>query len=422
MQTGNDQFQIHHATEIQPLTRQWQVALLCSLVAVCDGFDTQAIAFVAPVLSKQWGIAASQFGVVFSAGLLGLAMGAFAFGSIADRVGRKSVILLCVGLFGLTSILTSRSTSMAELAFWRVLTGLGLGGVLPNLIAVTNEVATAKTKNSLVMMMFCGFPLGATFGGLVSAPLIHSAGWQSVFLLGGILPLILLPLLVWLLPDTLRNPRPTVSTVSDAIPNGRVSLLFASGRAIPTLLIWAAFFCNLLVMYFLVNWLPSLLSLIGTSLSVSTFSTAVLNLAGIVGALGYSRYVDRQIALVLLGVGYIAGAVAMVLIAHANGNTAVILGGAALAGAVIVGGQIAMNAVAASFYPANVRATGVGWALGIGRIGSIIGPIIGGILLKHGWQGTTPVLFAAFPLIMAATAVLILMKFMPKGTSGFLQA
>jgi AAHS family 4-hydroxybenzoate transporter-like MFS transporter len=400
--------------ESQPAVRQWQVALLCSLVAVCDGFDTQAIAFVAPVISKQWGVAANQFGIVFSAGLLGLALGAFSFGSIADRVGRKSVIIMCVSLFGLTSILTSRSTGMTELACWRLLTGLGLGGVLPNLIALTNEVASERTKNSLVMTMFCGFPLGATIGGLVSVPLIDSAGWQGVFLVGGILPLILLPMLAWFLPGTIETSKPAATADAGASARGHALLLFAGGRAIPTMLLWAAFFCNLLVMYFMVNWLPSLLSLTGTSLSVSTLSTAVLNLAGIAGALAFSRYVDGKNALMLLGGGYIVGAAALFLIGHADGNTTVIFGAAALAGAVIVGGQIAMNAVAASFYPANIRATGVGWALGIGRVGSVIGPMVGGILLKSGWQGTTPVMFAALPLLVAATAAFCLIRFMSR--------
>jgi MFS transporter, AAHS family, 4-hydroxybenzoate transporter len=166
---------------------QWRVVLLCALIAVCDGFDTQAIAFVAPAISQQWNVEPPEFGVIFSAGLVGLAVGAFLFGSLADRAGRKPVILLCVALFGVSSILTTVSSNMPELGVWRLLTGLGLGGVLPNLIATTNEVASARRKNTLVMMMFCGFPLGATIGGLVSAPLIKANGWHSVFIVGRVL-------------------------------------------------------------------------------------------------------------------------------------------------------------------------------------------------------------------------------------------
>jgi AAHS family 4-hydroxybenzoate transporter-like MFS transporter len=380
--------------------RPWQVALLCALVAICDGFDTQAIAFVAPVIAKQWGIAPGGFGPVFAAGLVGLALGAFLFGAAADRIGRKPVILFCVALFGVSSILTALSGGLTELALWRVLTGLGLGGVLPNLIAVTNEAAADDRKDKLVMMMFCGFPLGATIGGLVSAPLIEAAGWHSVFILGGVLPLVLLPVLLLRLPSGVPErlePAPQ--------PKGSIAELFRHRRAVPTLLIWTAFFCNLLVMYLLVNWLPSLLSLIGTSLSVATLSTAMLNLGGIAGALVLSRLLSRGDGLLVLSCAFVAGALALVLIAKAGGNVAAMLTGAALAGTIIVGGQIAMNAVTASFYPAHIRSTGVGLALGVGRIGSIVGPLVGGLLLGAGWTGTSLVMFAVVPTLLAAVAL-----------------
>jgi MFS transporter, AAHS family, 4-hydroxybenzoate transporter len=401
---------IHNATDRLSL-RQWQVASLCALVAVCDGFDTQAIAFVAPVISKQWGIAASQFGPVFSAGLVGLALGAFLQGSASDRLGRKVVILACVALFGIASILTTSSSSMAELAAWRVLTGLGLGGVLPNLVALTNEVATAKQKNSLVMLMFCGFPVGATIGGLISAPLIGAAGWKAVFMLGGIIPLCLLPVLYCFLPGATMTHNGPATAAPTGVAGAKVTGLFLQGRAIPTLLLWTAFFSNLMVMYFLVNWLPSLLSLGGLPLSVATLSTALLNLGGVGGAVLFSRVVNGRNALSVLSAGYLAGSLALVLIARAEGNTAVLLSAAALAGAVVVGGQIAMNAVTASFYPAAIRATGVGWALGIGRIGSIAGPLVGGALMKSGWQGTSSVLFAVIPMLLAAAALFSLKRY-----------
>lgn len=379
--------------------------MLCALVAACDGFDTQAIAFVAPAISKQWGVPPPQFGAIFSAGLVGLALGAFLFGSLADRVGRKSVILLCVALFGISSILTTLSSGMVELAIWRILTGLGLGGVLPNLIATTNEVASTKHKNTLVMLMFCGFPLGATIGGLVSAPLIEAYGWHSVFITGGVLPLALLPLLYLYLPKSSGPVDLPPEVGVGALPANNIAQLFLDGRALPTLLLWTAFFSNLLVMYFLVNWLPSLLSIAGSSLSVATLSTALLNLGGIFGAILLSRVINSRHALLMLSCAYGVAAVALLLIALADGNIPMLLVGAGLAGAVVVGGQIAMNAVTASFYPAQIRATGVGWALGIGRIGSIVGPLLGGLLLGSGWQGTSAVMFAIIPTLVAACAL-----------------
>jgi MFS transporter, AAHS family, 4-hydroxybenzoate transporter len=375
--------------------------MLCALVAACDGFDTQAIAFVAPAIAKLWGVPPPQFGAVFSAGLVGLALGAFLFGSLADRVGRKSVILFCVALFGVASILTTRSSTMVELGIWRLITGLGLGGVLPNLIATTNEIGSARHNNTLVMLMFCGFPLGATIGGLASAPLIATYGWHSVFIVGGVLPLALLPLLYVFLPKS-SGP---VSRLAQAGAHS-IAQLFREGRAVPTLLLWTAFFSNLLVMYFLVNWLPSLLSIAGSSLSVATLSTALLNLGGIVGAILLSRLINGPHAVLALACAYGVAALALLLIARADGNVAILLTGAGVIGAVVVGGQIAMNAITASFYPDHIRATGVGWALGIGRIGSIVGPLLGGLLLGAGWQGTSAVMFAIIPTLIAACALL----------------
>lgn len=386
-----------HETATTPSQAPLKVAMLCALVAMCDGFDTQAIAFVAPVMTREWGVAPSAFGPVFSAGLAGLAIGAFLFGMVADRFGRKAVILFCVALFGLSSLATTFASTMTELIAWRVVTGLGLGGVLPNLIAVTNEVATERLKNALVMLMFCGFPLGATIGGIISAPLIAAAGWKGIFVLGGIAPLLLMPLLAVYLPrDASRTSRRS---------GGKASLLFSGGRGPATLLLWTAFFANLLVMYFLVNWLPSLLSMVGTTLSVATLSTAMLNLGGIAGAFVMSRLIDGGGALKHLALAYLAGSLALLLIARADGHVGAMLLGAALAGSIVVGGQIAMNAIAASFYPAEVRATGVGWALGIGRIGSIVGPLIGGLLIDAGWKGTTPILLAMIPMLAASAAL-----------------
>lgn len=383
----------------------WQVALLCALVAVCDGFDTQSIAFVAPVIAQQWQVPLAEFGTVFSAGLLGLAAGAFLLGSLADKLGRKRVILLCVALFGLSSLLTTRATDMTELAMWRILTGLGLGGVLPNLIALTNEASSPQRRNAAVMLMFCGFPLGATIGGVIAAPLIAAYGWGSVFVAGGVAPLALLPVLFVMLPADSGSGSTHHKAEAGNPEAGSILSLFRQGRAVATLLLWTAFFCNLLVMYLLVNWLPSLLSMVGSTLSVATLSTAMLNLGGIAGALVLARLINRPDNLTILACAYLAGAAALLMIALGGSTIALTLVGAALAGSIIVGGQIAMNAIAAAYYPRAIRSTGVGWALGVGRIGSIVGPLVGGLLLANGWAGSSLILFAIIPTLVAAAAL-----------------
>jgi len=187
-----------------------------------------------------------------------------------------------------------------------------------------------------------------------------------------------------------------------------VGQIFADGRLVPTLLLWMTFFCNLLVMYFLVNWMPSLLSLVGSSLSVATLSTAILNLGGILGALVLSYLIARYDPLLLLVVAYLSGALGLLVIGLGGNDVPLLMMASAYVGAVVVGGQIAMNAVTAAFYPASVKSTGVGWALGIGRIGSIIGPLLGGALLKLGWQGMSVIKAAMVPMLLAALAVALL--------------
>jgi AAHS family 4-hydroxybenzoate transporter-like MFS transporter len=417
---------------------QLRIVLLCALVAALDGFDTQAIAYVAPSIAAAWGIEKSAFGAVFGAGLLGLTIGALLLSPIGDRFGRKLVILVCTAAFGLFSLLTARATDIDQLLLYRLLTGIGLGGAMPNLIALTNEYAPARLKATLVTVMFCGFPLGSTLGGLISAPLIAAIGWPAVFIVGGTMPLLLLPVLILLLPESARflarrgggtaklaallaklAPEASIDAFVAAARDsggGAISArlpmlaLFSHGRSGMTALIWIAFFMNLLVMYFLVNWLPSLLTEQGLPLGIAIASTAILNLGGVFGAIGLGRLIDRRNPALVLSAAYAAAALFIAVIANANGNVPLLLGGAALAGFGIVGGQIGLNAVAAAAYPTAVRATGIGWALGVGRVGSIVGPTAGGALLALGWSSRSLLLAAIVPSLIAALAVFLLRR------------
>ncbi|WP_343616033.1 MFS transporter [Novosphingobium sp.] len=415
---------------------QLRIAALCALIAGLDGFDTQAIAYVAPSIGEAWKLDKAAFGPIFGAGLLGLTIGAFLLSPIADRVGRKAVILFCTSVFGLFALLTARAADMEQLLAYRLLTGIGLGGAMPNLIAITNEYAPSRLKATLVTVMFCGFPLGSTIGGAISAPLIARFGWEAVFVLGGVLPVILLPLLWLALPESARflamrqdaeaRLGPILTRIDPSLApsifiaqvRGEASdrtrqhfpviELFHEGRGRTTVLLWLAFFMNLLVMYFLVNWLPSLLRGLGLPLSIAIISTAVLNLGGVVGAIVLGRLIDKREPALILGLAYAASALFIVMVAYAGANVALLLAGAALAGFGVVGGQIGLNAVAASTYPTAVRATGVGWALGVGRIGSIVGPVAGGALLSLGWTSQQLILTAVIPALIAAVAVFLL--------------
>ncbi|WCM93344.1 aromatic acid/H+ symport family MFS transporter [Acidovorax sp. NCPPB 2350] len=414
---------------------QFHVTLLCAIVAMLDGFDTQSIAYVAPRIAEDWGLKPSDFGPIFAVGLFGLMAGAFILSPAADRWGRKKIILLSTFIFGLFALLTAWATSMTELLAYRFVTGVGLGAAMPNIIALTSEYAPQRLRATLVTVMFCGFPLGSTLGGLVSSWLIARYDWHAVFVLGGVLPLLLLPVLVAMLPESLRYlaasgaaPARYEPIVRRAYPGEdpatvmaglrgeaggagagfSVFELFRHGRLPTTALLWLAFFMNLLVMYFLVNWLPTLLKGAGLPLEKAILSTAMLNLGGVAGALALGRLIDRFSPYAVLGAAYAASAGFIALIAFSGQNLGGLLAGAALSGFGVVGAQIGCNALAASIYPTHIRATGVGWALGVGRIGAIVGPLAGGAFLAAAWPASSIILAAAVPALLAAAAVFAL--------------
>lgn len=414
---------------------QFGVTALCFIIAMLDGFDTQSIAFVAPKIAEDWGLKPSEFGPIFAIGLLGLTVGAFTLSPAADRFGRKTVILISTAIFGLFALLTAFSTSMHELLIYRFITGIGLGAAMPNIIALTSEYGPARLRATLVTVMFCGFPLGSTIGGLVSTWLIAEFDWHSVFVVGGVLPLLLLPVLWFMLPESVRflvakgapesKIAPIVAKIdanasvsefiaglkdeqSSAARGFSVFQLFREGRTPTTLLLWVAFFMNLLVMYFLVNWLPTLLKGAGLPLSLAILSTATLNLGGVVGAVALGRMIDKISPYLVLGTAYAASAAFIALLAFGGTNLTVLLVGAALSGFGVVGAQIGCNALTAAVYPTAIRATGVGWALGVGRIGAIVGPLVGGMLLAREWSPQSLILLAVIPAVIASIAVFTL--------------
>ncbi|WP_238147011.1 MFS transporter [Rhizorhabdus dicambivorans] len=397
-----------------------RAVLLCAAVALLDGFDTQAIAFVAPAIAQDWRIDASLFGAVFGAGLLGLMLGSITLGPLADRFGRRAVIIWSTVAFGAFALLTPLAADVMTLAVLRFLTGLGLGGAVPNIIALTSEYAPPRVRATLVTIMYCGFPMGAVVGGLISAPLMSTYGWESVFVVGGLLPILLAFLLFWALPESASflsrrksayeagMPRSSPSDLQ-AATSGKSGLavreLMSDGRGFGTLLLWFIFFANLLTLYFLVNWLPSLLVRTGFSMSQAIHSLALLNGAGIVGGLAIGRLIDRGTPLMALGLSYLLAAVSIVGISVSAENASWVMTAITFAGMFVIGAQFGMNALATTFYPTAVRATGLGWALGVGRLGSFVGPLLGGMLWGLGWKAQELLFLAAIPSLLAALAV-----------------
>ena len=341
------------------------------------------------------------------------------------------MLVFCTLFFGVLSLLTVTADSVRSLTVLRFLTGLGLGGAMPNAIALTTEYAPRRIRATTVMIMFCGFSIGAALGGVAAASLISHFGWKSVFVLGGIVPCVALPFLAALLPESIRYlvvqggrgeqvaatlrridpdvqiPEGATFTVEEHKAKGfAVPQLFAEGRGAFTLLIWVVFFMSLLDLYFLTSWLPTIIHDAGLSVRSAVLITSTYQWGGVIGALLLGQLFDRFSPFVTLALTYLAASAFVLLIGTAGTSIGVLILTVFGAGFCVVGGQIGANALTASSYPTPIRSTGVGWALGIGRIGSIIGPAIGGLLLARHWPARQLFLVAAAPVLIASLASL----------------
>jgi AAHS family 4-hydroxybenzoate transporter-like MFS transporter len=413
---------------------QIKLLLTCAAVLFLDGFDTQAIGYVAPALAKEWGLTKAALGPVFSAGLFGLMIGALVFGPLADRIGRKKIIIFSTLAFGIGTLITAFINDVNTLLAIRFLTGLGLGGAMPNAVAMTSEFSPHRRRATMVMIMFCGFSIGAALGGLLAAALIPQFGWRSVFVVGGIAPLLLVPILALRLPESVRflaltgnaharvaellaliNPKLAFAPATQFVVHepGLAGMpvlhLFREGRTLPTLLLWVVFFMSLLDLYFLSNWLPTVLNDLGASVSAAAVIGSMLQVGGVVGTFALGSVIDR-FSFRALALVYFAAVFAVGAIGQLGHSVAFVTMAIFAAGFCIVGGQIAANALTATFYPTSMRATGVGWALGIGRVGSIIGPLIGGALLTAKWSTGSVFVAAATAALCASLAAFSLSR------------
>jgi AAHS family 4-hydroxybenzoate transporter-like MFS transporter len=419
----------------RPLSRfQLSTITLCGLVLLLDGFDTQCIGFLAPSISDTLAIPLKNFGPVFSAGLIGLMIAAMAMGPLADRWGRKWPVVLSALTFAIFALMTARAVSLEQLITFRFLTGLGLGGAMPNVVALTSEYSPKRLQAVFVGMLFCGMPLGALVGGLASSVMIPLWGWRSVFYLGGILPLAIAIILVKALPESVRfltargkNARaiskimreiaPEISSAeldlsspgrerADANEGLPVRRLFTEERAAGTILLWIPFFMNLLILYFIVNWLPGLLRQSGLAVSAGVIAVSLFSLGGIAGCLTEGRVMNSCGAYATLLAQFVVSALLIGSLAFLTSSFALMMTVTFVLGVAIQGAQAGLNALAAGFYPTTVRSTGVGWALGVGRVGSIVGPAIGGMLLSMGWTPQRIFLGGMAPALCASIAIL----------------
>ncbi|HTK36092.1 MAG TPA: MFS transporter [Caulobacteraceae bacterium] len=413
---------------------QWLILGLCFLIIFIDGFDVGAVGFVAPALVPAWHVHKENLGPVLSAALVGLAVGSLGSGRFADRYGRKAVLVASVGLFGLFSIASAFADNLEHLTLLRFLTGLGLGGAMPNATALTAEYSPARKRSFLVALMFTGYTFGGGVGGFIAAYLIPRFGWPSVFIVGGIAPLLLVVVLTSMLPESPRfmaaggRPRrKIVAALTRIAPDARAEIEAASGFSIPeqaahlrgkpiktilsppllvgTLLLWIVFFSGLVAIFLLTSWLPTLLKDAGFSLQTSALVSALFQLGGTGGALLIAWMMGKIGPHLAIGLSFALAAGFVLVMGGAIHNVPLLAICVLGAGFFNSGAQTVVSALASSFYPTQARATGLGAMQGVGRFGAILGAYIGGPLLGLGWSFSNIIQVLAVPLMAAAIAM-----------------
>ncbi|MBI0331267.1 MFS transporter [Burkholderia plantarii] len=379
---------------------QWLIFLMCFVIVLLDGFDTAAIGFIAPSLLSEWHLAKPDLAPVLSAALFGLACGALVSGPLSDRLGRRSLLIGAVLLFGVACLGSAFSSSIGALTALRFVTGVGLGAAMPNAVTMMGEFCPDRRRATVINLMFCGFPLGAALGGFLAAWMIPQFGWRSVLLAGGIAPLVLAVALIARMPESVRfmvatrrpveRIRATLARVSArALEAGSFVLTETAPRTegkgaavvlsrqyrVGSVMLWIAYFMGLVIFYASINWMPILLKDAGLAPKAATLISALFPLGG-VGAVLSGVLMDRFNANRVVAVCYALTAVSVYAIGQAAGNVGALVVVVFLAGVLMNTAQSSLPALAAAFYPTSGRGTGVAWMLGIGRFGGIAGSFL----------------------------------------------
>ncbi len=422
---------------------QWLIFLMCFVIVLLDGFDTAAIGFIAPSLLNEFQVGKPALGPVLSAALFGLAFGALVAGPLSDRLGRRRLLIASVTVFGVACLWSAFATSLDELATLRFVTGVGLGAAMPNAVTLMSEYCPDGRRATMTNLMFCGFPLGAAFGGFLAAWMIPHFGWRSVLELGGIVPLVLLVFLVLLLPESVRymvakgyaadRIRKVLLRISRSAAGAAaftmtekagpatggktgLRLVLSGSYVVGTLMLWLAYFMGLVIFYALINWMPVLFKEGGLDPQTSTLIAALFPLGG-VGAVLFGFLMDRFNPNRIIAIGYVLTAISVWAIGQSLGSLGALVVTVFVAGVLMNTAQSSLPALAAAFYPTQGRATGVSWMLGMGRFGGIAGSLLVAELTRRQFGFGQVFTVVAVAGLVSAVALFIKQAVAPQSTN-----
>jgi MFS transporter, AAHS family, 4-hydroxybenzoate transporter len=404
---------------------QLRVAALCALVQICDGYDVNAIGVSVPSLTHAWNLPGPAFTQAFLWSSIGIMVGALSAGPLGDRVGRKPLLVASLTIFGLASLLSAFAGSLTVLSILRFFTGMGIGGAFPGAATLTGDYAPHRLRATMIMVTFTGAPIGGFLCGQLAGFLLPRFGWPSVFLVGGVVPLLMVAALALWLPESPRflaakttlsprqaawlqrlgiAPGQAAAHGLDVAQDNPIKMLFGKGYGLQTVLLWIVFFCSLMNLFLFVYWLPEVLHLTGFTPAEAARATSFRELGAILAVLYLGLLIDRFGPERALALHYAAGVVFIAAIALVAMPYLLLATMIFFSGMTIIGSQTGANAACGKLYPARMRTSGLGWALGIGRLGGIAAPVLGGYLLSLGMAPRQIFLSACLFAVIAAVA------------------
>ena len=416
------------ANPMQPA--QLLAVSICLVINFLDGFDVLAIAFAAPQIALDWSVNSKDLGVIFSAGLAGMVVGALLLSPLADRFGRRRLILACLCVVTAGMLTTAISSNVSQLIAARLVTGLGVGGMLSSLTTMVAEYSNDRHRKLAISILQSGYPVGAIIAGIASAYLLREFGWRSIFVAGGCMSLLMIPLVLWRLPESIaflmarQPPRALEQLNSILIRLGQVSLsampdnenrsvehgstqeIFSAAFRGRTFAIWIAFVALMSAFYFVTNWTPKILIDAGLSTDAGISGGVLIAAGGVVGGLALGWISVRTSVYKVAAFYMLVAMVAMGVFGFLDFELSTMLPVAFLIGFFLAGSIIGLYSLVPDLYPSRIRNTGIGWALGIGRLGAVIGPFAAGALINAGWERSEYFLALSLPIVASLIAVL----------------